>query len=209
VWISVILQANRTVARTWLMIFDNLEHDIPITEYVPKTGSGSILLTSRDPDCQYGLGIQGCRITSFGEDESTEFLYRALPNRNSSDPDELRAAKTILKGLGGLPLGIRQIGGFIRESGSTIKDCATLLTNKSEEREIFSDEGGFSTVPYSSALLRTWRVSINQLDKGTLGLLSVLSFFDPDSIQRKFLSAVEACSSKFPRLFPDMASPSK
>ncbi|KAL6410191.1 Disease resistance protein [Ilyonectria robusta] len=185
------------------MVFDNVQHDIALKDYVPKTGCGSILLTSRDPDSRYGLGISGCRVASFDNDDSAQFLFQSLPYSDLGDPLEQRAAKSLLRELGGLPLGIRQIGNFIRESGSRIQECVTLLANKAEERDILSDESGLSVVPYSSSLSKTWEASVNQLDRGSLSILSLLSFFDPDCIQSQFTKEIRQLTPRFRRFFPD------
>ncbi|KAJ8133572.1 hypothetical protein O1611_g62 [Lasiodiplodia mahajangana] len=201
-----VLSFLSNTTRGWIMVFDNVEHDFLIQDHVPKTGSGSILLTSRDPELQYGTGMPGCRVASFSQEDSAQFLLQSLPRSNISDPLEQAATEVLLKDLGGLPLGIRQIGNFIRESGSSIQECVALLADKAEEQEILSDESGLSRVPYSSSISKTWQASVSQLDRTSLSILSTLAFFDPDGIQSQFTKGIQQITAKCRDLFPDAAS---
>ncbi|KAF4447328.1 TPR-like protein [Fusarium austroafricanum] len=81
-------------------------------------------------------------------------------------------------------------------------DCVAVLANKAEEWDILSDEGGFSGVPYSSSLSKTWQASVSQLDRNSLSILSFLSFFDPDCIQNQFIE-MRRSTPNFPKFFPD------
>ncbi|KAJ5679285.1 hypothetical protein N7462_007529 [Penicillium macrosclerotiorum] len=120
----------------WLMVFDNVEADtinLVKSKYRPTCPHGSILLTSQHHST--GFGQQSpVQLDSLTEDEGSSLLLATLSGSEKEfDSHKRDLAKLISKKVGGLPLLIEHLAGYIFESGvtldRTLTDLKTYQTN--------------------------------------------------------------------------------
>ncbi|KAK1778043.1 hypothetical protein QBC45DRAFT_170503 [Copromyces sp. CBS 386.78] len=175
---------------TWLIIFDNVDDIHVISEFWPKFGRGSVLVTSRDPLAKHSWYVEspaGIDLTPFSKSE-TEALLQRLTNvkANASSSRESEALATMAQKLDGFPMAISQMSGVFRR---------LRLVSYSGFLELFNEEGihGLFQRQAESArdqqkvqsLATLW--ALDTLPKESMALLRVISLLDPDDIPEDLL----------------------
>jgi len=89
----------------WLLIFDNTEDPAIVEPFLPRTGQGHVLVTSRNPAWQ---GVAD----PIPVDLLPLPAAARLLQQRTDDPDQ-QAAKTLAEELGRLPLALEQAGAYI------------------------------------------------------------------------------------------------
>lgn len=173
-----------------------------VQAYLPTGGSGSILITSRDPGSLHSLGMKGCKIQSFETADGRDFLLSLLNASHKCTPGCVYEAESLASELGGLPLGIKQMGGFLRESGCSISGLIEILKDKEQNKQMLADETGFARLGYSHTLASVWKISLSRLDKHAFNLLGFFSFLDPDGIHEQIIKCLQNSYADLPDLFP-------
>ena len=186
----------------WFIIYDNVDDAGLLHENLPVGSSGSVLFTSRDPESQYSLTNQGCKVRSFDKNEGRDFLLNLLPGVDVNNEAYVNSASEISDHLGGLPLGLKQVAGFLRKSGIGISDLSELLKDTEQDEQIFADTSGSAQLGYGHTLSNVWTISLSRLDLETRNFLGLLSFLDPDGIPETIMKSVQRSRSDLPTLFP-------
>jgi tetratricopeptide (TPR) repeat protein len=88
----------------WLLVFDNAPDPAAVAEFLPGTGGGHVLVTSRD-SAWHGIA-EPVPVDLLPLDEAVQLLVR-----RSGDPDK-RAASTLAEALGRLPLALEQAASY-------------------------------------------------------------------------------------------------
>lgn len=172
----------------WLLVFDNAD-DLSILQLAwPGSAAGSICLTSRDLTAGQGIATTGIHIQPF-DDSTGASTFLQLIGRSSSDTD-LSLATQICHNLGGLPLALRQISGFITQQRLSLKDFVPLYERNSAK--IHTRKGGVTD--YEHTLATCWELALGHLSESAYSLQKLLAFFDPDNIDESIL--VEGSNSE-------------
>lgn len=173
---------------TWLLVFDNVENLEMLDEHWPAYGSGSILITSRDPLIKsYGCSLrQGLGMPPLETSEG-EGLLTKLTGRKKLSREEQTSATAILEVLGGLPLAIVQIAGVITRQDLTFSEFLFRYQKESSRAELFNLKVGPSKarVGYEHTIASVW--ALEHLDESSQALLQAMSLLDPDSIPEYIL----------------------
>ena len=103
-----------------------------------------------------------------------------LDTQLSSNQEKARA---ITHALGGLPLALNQIGGFISQRKFPLQDFLALYERNSAK--IDARKTGFSD--YNHTLSTVWEMSLGKLPKDPSKLLNLLAFFEPNAIHEMVL----------------------
>ncbi|KAJ4135099.1 hypothetical protein NW768_004714 [Fusarium equiseti] len=170
--------------RPWLLIFDNADNLDIIVDYIPFAGSGSILMTSRDPAAKTDTFEN-----SFGFDmdplspiEAADLLRRLTRRQGDSlNQDEQEASLTIAKNVDGLPLAMTQMAGFIRKRQLSMREFVELYNTDARYMQLRDDSTPSQQHRYGLTLATTW--SFQGLSSTARRLLEILSFLNPDRIQ--------------------------
>ncbi|KAH9909742.1 P-loop containing nucleoside triphosphate hydrolase protein [Xylariomycetidae sp. FL2044] len=103
-----------------------------------------------------------------------------------------KQASDIVKVMGGLPLALAQIGGFISHSKLPLEDFLPLYEWNTVEID------AMDTVKdgYECTLATVWDASFKKLSEQSSALLQLLTFFDPDCIDEEIFTA--------PKFAPDL-----
>ena len=161
----------------WLLIFDNAQNLRDLTRYLPKIGSGHVIVTSRNPNWE-NLA-KSLEVLVFERPESVKFLLRRTDQRDE------KAAEALAKALGDLPLALEQAGAYVKETGVSFED---YLKRFQEERNEILSYGKPDTYPETIAT--TWEISVKAASKETpesLDLLNLCTYLSPDLISRLML----------------------
>lgn len=166
----------------WLLIFDNAD-DIEIIRFAwPGNARGSVLITTRDFNAARGPASAGFHVQPFDDATGSDVLLHiiGLDTKLVSNQEK---AKAITHALGGLPLALSQIGGFISQRKSPLQEFLPLYERNSAK--IDSRKTGF--INYDHTLSTVWEMSLNKLPKDPGKLLNLLAFFEPDAIHELVL----------------------
>ena len=166
----------------WLLIFDNAD-DLEVLRHVwPANACGSVLLTTRDFNAAHSLANAGLHLQPFDDKMGSDVLLRLLgldKEASSSQTD----TEAITHALGGLPLALSQIAGFIRQRKIRLHDFLPLYERNAAK--IDSKKTGLGE--YDHTLSTVWEMSLDRLSGPPSHLQKLLAFFDPDAIHEVVL----------------------
>ena len=148
----------------------------------PGDAAGSILLTSRDSTAGFGTPAEGCHVRPFDDEMGISALL-SLVGRDPKSQLERASGLKIVQALGGLPLAINQISGFIIQQKLLLEDFLPLYEQhaaKIDARKLV--RGG-----YEHNLSTVWELALGQLSGSSSVLQKMLAFFDPDKIHESVL----------------------
>jgi hypothetical protein len=166
----------------WLLIFDNADDLNILRRAWPGSAAGSILLTSRDFTAEFGPAATGIPVQSFDDTAGTA-AFLSLIGQESSESN-LSLAKDITRKLGGLPLALRQISGFIMQQKLSLHKFIPLYEKNAAK--IHAKKTGVTD--YEHTLSTVWELALGKLSASASSLLKLLAFFDPDRIDEVLLT---------------------
>ncbi|KAK9420145.1 putative NB-ARC domain-containing protein [Seiridium unicorne] len=188
-WISLTC-AYVFLEEPWLIVFDNVEDSGIVLDLWPNSGSGTIIITTRDDDVANRLAESKIELEGFQPDEGAALLRLVEPNITNPD-----LARCISHELGGLPLALCQMGSYIRQTRCNLADFLRTLQNHSER--LYRDKASTRSLQYANNIATCCDLSFKQLPREGFHLLAVLAFFQTDEIQEALLT--HGCST-IPRL---------
>ncbi|MBD2102058.1 FxSxx-COOH system tetratricopeptide repeat protein, partial [Leptolyngbya sp. FACHB-261] len=168
----------------WLLVLDNADELNLLREFLPKTGKGHILLTTR---AQATGRFERVEIKKMSRDEGALFLLRRA--KLVAEDDALEAAseadqglaRTIVEELDGLPLALDQAGAFIEETPSSLAEYFNLYQARGAEllaeRGELAEDHPSVTITFSLAFEKVLERNPEAAD-----LLRLCAFLAPDSI---------------------------
>lgn len=193
--------ASDTVGQSeanWLIILDNADNSDILDGLRPIFGSGSLLITTRDPLAKTAFSSTpvGIDLEPPSEKEAMQFLQQLVPPQANDSEDE---ARELVKVLGYLPLAITQMAGVIRKQFLPYSDFLKQ----------YEDESGREDL-HNLQLNKTWSqtargpiasiFAIDRLSPEARTLLELSSFLNPDCIQERiFLTDALKDFPNFPR----------
>jgi hypothetical protein len=182
-----------TAEASWLIIFDNADKMGLVSEFWPATGSGAVLITTRDPagkDFCLGCGII-LRPLAFPEAVD---LFMTLLNRDSETRYERDASTdSLLERFNGLPLALVQVASLIRRRSMTVSEFFQVYEHGVQETGLAEHQASQYDGHYHHSLFTVW--AFESLDASSQSLLNVMSLLDPFNIQEAILLAKFPLSS--------------
>ena len=170
------------LAYPWLLIFDNAD-DLEVLRHVwPANGQGSILLTTRDASATHSPASAGFHVQPFDDAAGSEVLLNLVGLDPNSTVNQEKAI-SITRTLGGLPLALNQISGFIVQRKLPLQDFLPLYERNSTK--IDARKTGISD--YEHTLSTVWEMSLSKLSGDSRTLLSMLPYFQPDALDKVIL----------------------
>ena len=159
----------------WLLIFDNADQPEELLPFVPITGPGDVLITSRNQ--RWGPVVDTIPLNVFERAESVQFLLKRVPKRlTETEADKLAES------LGDLPLALEQAGAVLFESLMSVDEYLQLL----EERVVDILARG-TALEYPTSMTAAWQIAVAQLRQQSpqaLDLLRCCAFLGPEPIPR-------------------------
>ena len=177
---------------TWLIIFDNADDPMILEDYWPQ-GSGSILVTSRNPlaKTMFTRRSLGLDLGPLTQQDSLSLFNHLTAIFNEPEDD---TARQISDALGGVPLAISQMAGIIRRQDLTLSEFLELYTDHEEHASLYETKFDTNLITYRHSLSTVW--AFEKLSSQARQLLELISFLDPDVIREDLLleSSVELLS---------------
>jgi hypothetical protein len=175
------------LGKRWLLVFDNADELNDIIPYCPQNlqEPGCILITSqrsqfvRITDGPY----KTIQVQEFSQDLGAHALFKYL-ERAPDRPEEFGAAKKISSVIGGLPLAIATVAGYISQSRSSLDDFLESFNQSSK----FWSSGRLATLGiYERTLSTVFQIALDDLNQDSQKLLEILAFLNPDEVPEEML----------------------
>ena len=173
---------TRLAGSRWLLIFDNAD-DLEVLRHAwPSNADGSILITTRDFSAAHSPAAAGLNLQPFDTKTGSDVLLR-LVGLNAEASSYHADAEAIAHTLGGLPLALDQIAGFINQRRMRLRDFLPLYERNAAK--IDSKKTGMSE--YDHTLSTVWEMSLTKLSGPASHLQKLLAFFESDAIHEVVL----------------------
>lgn len=147
----------RDTADPWLLIFDNADDpSLDIARYFPAGNRGTIILTTRNPQCKIHETVQSHEFGELNADDAVTLLLRAskLPH----DEFTRESAVPVVQTLGHLALAIVHAGALIRQKLCTLDDYCEIYGLR--RKDLLSRQPVQATVDYKYTVYTTWEISV-------------------------------------------------
>ena len=168
---AVVTALGKTGLR-WLVVFDNAEQAADLTEWLPRAGSGHVIVTSR----QTGWSHLGATVDVdvLAPEAATQLLCDRVSGVDES------TARSIVDLLGYLPLAVEQAAGYLESTGMAAGDYLRLLTTRGEALLAEGHVPG-----YEHTLATVWdlsQASLHTASPAGAQLLRLCAFLGPEPI---------------------------
>ena len=147
----------------WLLILDNADDpSLDISQYFPVGNRGSIIVTSRNPECRCHATIGSRELREMESDEAINLLLRSgdLP---SDDQDLRLLALPIVQTLGYLALAVSHAGASIRQKICSLEDYLQSYTR--HRKKLLSSQAVQAGSEYKYTVYTTWEISVESIKK--------------------------------------------
>ena len=147
----------------WLLIIDNADDPfIRVSDFFPIGDQGSILFTTRNPQCKIYSTVGFCEFGQMGIDEAVMLFLRVAGMKNANKAVQEQAI-LIVRTLGFLALAIVQAGPYIRQGFCSVEDYSDLYN--SHHRQMLKYLPLQTTYAYKDNVYTTWEISIEAIEK--------------------------------------------
>ncbi|KAK6354118.1 hypothetical protein TWF730_008538 [Orbilia blumenaviensis] len=172
--------------KKWLIIFDNAYEASILKPYWPVAtkGKGRILFTSRNSEWSM-VADHSIKITSMSVEEGVDFLNYWLDQKDKDDltstlRGKRRTMEALIQELGGLPLFITHVAGYILQNKCSVANFYEIY--KTQFGDVTSRSHLSIEVQYNLTWGNVWDLSFKSLSAESLHLISMFAFLAPDNI---------------------------
>ncbi|MEW1771994.1 FxSxx-COOH system tetratricopeptide repeat protein [Streptomyces sp. NPDC086777] len=161
----------------WILVFDNADDPEDLTGYLPATGSGHVLITSRNQ--AWSDRTATLPVDVFERQESIEHLSRRAGFLTSVEADQVAEA------VGDLPLAVEQAGAWLAQTGVPTAEYLRRLTEETAAVMALNQPPD-----YPGTVAATWNISIERLRErspASVRLLQLCAFFSAEPISSELL----------------------
>jgi tetratricopeptide (TPR) repeat protein len=175
------LEANPT----WLMILDNVDDRAAVAaaaKLMPRLKGGHVVITARASN--FPVSMRKLEVSTLDENAAAQFLLDRTDADRSKAKDDAALARTLVRELGGLALGLEQAGAHIATERIGFARYLKLWSGSREKALAWAD----ATVTGSDrTLATTWATSVARLSPESRRLLERLAFLAPDPVPDSLL----------------------
>ncbi|KAK6527166.1 hypothetical protein TWF281_010359 [Arthrobotrys megalospora] len=181
--------------KKWLIVFDNAFEYSLLEQYWPTNtkGNGRVLITSRNLEWSLRVTDFEFEVTPMNVEEGVDFLNHWLVGKNkggltsSLGGDERRTMEALIKELGGLPLYITHVAGYILQRNCSVAKFSQIY--KTHYGEVTSGPAPMSVdCQYNLTWRNVWDLSFKSLSADALYLIHMFAFLAPDNIPQTLFS---------------------
>jgi hypothetical protein len=168
-----------------MLILDNVVDTKTLKGCWPQRVPGSVvLLTSRNPAIGRDLVNHRIHLQALGVEATSDLIFSVLDHVPRTQKT-LAAAKAIAESLGGLPLAVNQIVGYIYDRVIPLEDF--MVHYRTRWKKIQAEDVGLQD--YDETLAHVWSMLLQDLKPESRLLQQLLSLLDPDRIPPAILRA--------------------
>ncbi|KAI0456505.1 P-loop containing nucleoside triphosphate hydrolase protein [Xylaria acuta] len=185
----------------WLLILDNVDNTQILNPLWSDLHHGSVLITSRDPIPwveEVTHSSRNFRLLHLSPHDSAKLIQGKLEKKLKGGIDYSSAAD-LAKRFGYYPLYMDQMTSFIESSTLTLAEFYEQLESEPSDDEL--QDFRFDNAWYTSSVakaIESHMAKLSSFDFEARNILSVIAFFDPDSIPERLLLSTDrqiACLS--------------
>ena len=171
----------------WLLVIDNADDpSIDVSEFFPAGNNGSILLTTRNPQCKIHSTVGFCELGQMGPDEAVTLLLKASGDDDANEAVQ-KEAVMVTQILGFLALAIVQAGAYIQQGFCSIGEYCDLYTRR--RQKLLNHLSVQARSDYKYSVYTTWEISVETIEKmddqtshNAIELIRILCFLHYDGI---------------------------
>ncbi|KAL6695296.1 hypothetical protein J3F84DRAFT_408260 [Trichoderma pleuroticola] len=188
--VSRILNWLESTDKKWLLIMDNLETLDTVATIWPKVslGGGSIIITTQKPCDSLKWADFDIPLRPFGPTDGSKLLLVQVSTGAYGDvtkKEEAALAMEISNNVGGLPLWINALGGFVAQSQCTLLECLDIYKASFRSLDEGTKGGGWI---YEKTPTKVFDLAFSRLSEDAKTLLYILAFLNPDGVPESMLS---------------------
>ncbi|KAL4900328.1 hypothetical protein BDW74DRAFT_96393 [Aspergillus multicolor] len=200
---SLIVASKKWLETTdtrWLLIYDNVNDWETIKPYWPSGYKGSILVTTQRAGLVQITGGSEIALVPLASTEGAKLLLRHLRIAPIESSADFQAAKSIADTVGGLPVAISHISGYLETSHSTLREFKALYnTNRQQSKRIWARDYRTWTNQYHLTLETTWDIALMELPPQARAFINVLAMLDAESVSEDILFS-NTVTEKYPAI---------
>ena len=142
----------------WLMIIDNADDpSLDVSQFFPAGNRGSIIITTRNPDCRIHATVGSSEIGQLHQEEAVNLLMKASDVAETDDT--LRPqAQAVAQTLGYLALAITHAGAMIRQKLYSFEEYCAAYTRR--RKDLLSVRPVQASADYQYTVYTTWNISV-------------------------------------------------
>ena len=141
----------------WLLVIDNADdRSLDVSQYFPPGCRGTIIITTRNPDCRVHATVGSWKIGQMGREEAISLLLKASGEQEADTSLRIRALP-VVETLWSLALAIIQAGAVIRQKLYTFEEYCSAY--KTRRKELLSLQPVQASSDYRYTVYTTWEVS--------------------------------------------------
>jgi tetratricopeptide (TPR) repeat protein len=176
----------------WLLILDNADDLGIVSDFLPGTDTGHVLLTTRARTM--GRLAKRIELDRMEEAEGSLFLLRRVgvldadASLDKASSQDQKHAQAIVQVMDGLPLALDQAGAYIDETGCGL---AGYLTRYQQHRKDLLKARGEYTSDHPEPVATTWSLSfvnVERANPAAADLLRFYAFLAPDAIPEEIMT---------------------
>ena len=174
------------------MIFDNADDpDLDLSRYFPVGTRGTILITTRNPECRHHTPTgSSWELRGMAVEEAIVLILKMSGVDDVSDPRMRDMAKPVVLTLGCLALAVAQAGAVIRQGVCGMDEFCELYSQRRKEllghRSVQGGDG------YKYTVYTTWEISLRVIEatsdaaaENAIELLQMFSFLHYEGISEE------------------------
>lgn len=183
--------------KRWLLVFDNAMRWKDISRYLPDSLAltrGSVLVTTQhEAHMPRATNTTRIRIDPLTSLQGSDMLLRYLGRDVRTDPEAL-LAREISAFVGGLPVAIAHVAGYVGFSDITLEELIETFrewrkrtgaaTDEADDLPATFREASFS---YDGTLAMVWEVTLRELTQDARDVLNILAYLNCGSVPRVML----------------------
>ena len=175
------------VGHSWLLVFDNVD-GADLNLYWPPSSHGSIIVTTQRKNMAYQASSE-IHLDAFEEKEGSSLILDLIdPFRQHTSATDVETAKAISNELGGLPLLLSHVAGFLNGSRCRLTDLLTSLQQPTAFKKIWAWDSTTSTnFQYGEPMAKVWKLALHALKPEALTTLQIMAFLSPEGIYEEIL----------------------
>ena len=172
----------------WLLIIDNADDpSMDISKFFPAGNRGSILVTTRNPDCRIHATVGSYEFGEMDPEEAVTLFLRAAGVEDTTAEIVRKEAAVVAKTLGCLALAIVQAGAYVRQGLCSIGEYCDIYSHRRESLLRYRPVQAGSD--YKFSVYTTWEVSVEAIKRmsgetsdNAIELVRILCFLHYDGI---------------------------
>ena len=171
-----------------------------VLQYLPHNfyhrSRGSVLVTTQDPDLATKVN-HSLLLETFGEEDGSIMLLQYLERPNPKHHPERSLAVEISALVGGLPVAISHVAGYIAYSQCSLSELLEIFKQRrrhtgaaiTEDDDLPASfrQASFS---YDETLAMVWNVTLRELSADARDLTYILAYLNSEAVPESMLSAV-------------------